>query len=94
MIVLSLSMLDAMLTLMLIDQGANELNPLMAYYLAIGPRVFFLVKYGLTVLVILLIVLADHALKDRFRLFAGLLPVVVTMMSCVVIWELWLLSGR
>jgi hypothetical protein len=93
MIVLSLSLLDAMLTLMLIDRGAYELNPLMAYYLTHGPRIFLLVKYGLTVLAVFLVVLADHTLTTRHRMFAGILPVIGTVLGGVVIWELFLLSG-
>lgn len=93
MIVLGLSLLDATLTLILIGRGAYELNPLMAYYLTHGPRVFLLVKYGLSVSAVFLIVLADHALTTRHRLFAGILPVIGTVLGGVVIWELCLLSG-
>jgi hypothetical protein len=93
MIVLSLCLLDAMLTLMLIDRGAYELNPLMAYYLTDGPRVFLLVKYGLTALAVLLIVLADHTLPARYRMPVGILPIMGAFLGGVVIWELCLLSG-
>jgi Domain of unknown function (DUF5658) len=92
MIVLVLSLSDAMMTLMLTGQGADELNPLMAYYLTLGPRVFLIVKYGITVLSLLLIVLTNQALAAHNRLFAGILPFYVTVMGGVVIWELYLLS--
>jgi hypothetical protein len=91
MIVLVLSLSDAMLTLMLTSRGAEELNPLMAYYLTLGPHVFLLVKYGITVLSLLIIVLTHQALIAHNQLFAGILPFYVTLLGCVVIWELYLL---
>lgn len=45
MIVLGLSLLDALLTMILLSQGATELNPVMRYFLSHGPQVFIFVKY-------------------------------------------------
>lgn len=42
--VLSLSLLDALLTLTLLAKGARELNPVMKYYLNYGPQVFLSAK--------------------------------------------------
>jgi hypothetical protein len=92
MVVLTLSLLDALLTLILINEGARELNPIMAYCLRRGPRVFLLVKYGLTGLSVLFIVLTHHANMDRSRFFAGLLPGFATLLGCVVLWEIYLLA--
>ena len=62
MLVLCLSLLDAMLTLILIAQGARELNPVMQFYLSHGPQVFLLVKYGLTAFSVIIIVLLKESL--------------------------------
>lgn len=93
MIILSLSLLDALLTLILIDRGAHELNPVMAYYLDFGPHVFLLVKYGLTVLSVLIIVLANQAICSRHRLCIGILPLFAAFFGAVVVWEIYLLSA-
>jgi hypothetical protein len=93
MIVLCLSLLDALLTLMLIAQGARELNPVMQYYLSHGPQVFLLVKYGLTAFSVLIIVLLKESLITRYRIGTGmLLHVFAAFFGSVVIWELYLLS--
>lgn len=92
MIVLSLSLLDALLTITLIAQGARELNPVMRYYLNHGPYVFLLVKYGLTASSVLIIVLVTESLTARYRLGTGILSVFAAIFGCVVIWEFYLLS--
>ena len=93
MIVLCLSLLDALLTLILIAQGARELNPVMQYYLSHGPQVFLLAKYGLTAFSVLLIVLLNEALFTRYRIGTSiLLHVFSAFFGSVVIWELYLLS--
>ena len=90
--VMGLSLLDAVLTLTLIAQGAQELNPVMRYYLTHGPRVFLLVKYGMTALSVLIIVVAYETITTRYRLCAGILPICAATFGGVVIWELYLLS--
>ena len=93
MIVLCLSLLDALLTLILIAQGARELNPVMRYYLSHGPHVFLLAKYGLTAFSVLIIVLLKESLITRYRLSTGmLLHVFAAFFGSVVIWEFYLLS--
>jgi hypothetical protein len=93
MIVLGLSLLDALLTLILIAHGARELNPVMRYYLSHGPQVFLLVKYGLTVSSVLIIVLIKESLLTRYQIATGKLLYVFAGFFCgVVIWEFYLLS--
>jgi hypothetical protein len=46
--ILLLSVTDAFLTLTLIAHGANEANPVMAYFLDETPRLFAMVKMALT----------------------------------------------
>ena len=92
-IVLSLSLLDAMLTLILLSKGARELNPIMDYYLGHGHHAFLFVKYGLTALAVILIVLLNDALTTRYRWGTGfLLHLFAACFGCVVIWQFYLLS--
>jgi hypothetical protein len=91
--VLSLSLLDALLTLILVSRGAHELNPIMAYYLSHGTLAFLLVKYGLTALAVILIVLLNEALAARYRLGNGIvLHLFAACFGSVVIWQFYLLS--
>ena len=92
-IVLGLSLLDALLTLMLLAKGAQELNPVMAYYLTHGPRVFLFVKYGLTALSVWLIVLLNDTLASRYRIGSEMvLHVFAAFFGSAVLWQLYLLS--
>jgi len=92
-IVLSLSLLDALLTLILLSHGAKELNPVMRYYLNHGTLAFIFVKYGLTVLPMLIILFAKDALATRYRLNTALLfHIFAAFFGSVVIWEFYLLS--
>ena len=48
--IIFLSVIDALLTLYLINHGAHELNPVMAYYIDVGPYTFFTLKFALTII--------------------------------------------
>jgi hypothetical protein len=91
-VVLFLSLLDALLTLLLIAQGASELNPVMNYYLGHGPQIFLLVKYGLTALSVMIIVIAKEPISARYRISTGILHAFAAFFGGVVIWEFYLLS--
>ena len=56
-----LTIMDATFTLFLINQGATEINPLMAFYLEISPRHFFVTKYLLTCTSILILLFLKNA---------------------------------
>jgi hypothetical protein len=90
--VLILSLLDAALTLVLLSQGAIELNPVMLYYLGHGPMIFLFVKYGLTVLSVFIVVVSYDALIQRYLIGSKLLPLFAILFGGVVVWELYLLS--
>jgi hypothetical protein len=47
--------LDGFLTLLLLDRGAYEVNPLMAYVLDISPSAFLAGKYALTCMAALIV---------------------------------------
>ena len=90
--VLVLSLLDATLTLILIERGAVELNPVMKFYLTLGPTVFVMVKYGITALALLIILLIHAIISTRYRIGSFMLPFCGMVFGSVVIWELYLLA--
>jgi hypothetical protein len=91
-LVLFLSIADALLTLWLIENGAIELNPVLAYYLDLGPNIFMAVKYLVTVCVVLLAVLLNYVYVRLFGLqFSNLLNVFAFCFAMVVMWELFLI---
>ena len=45
--IIFLSVIDALLTLFLMNHGAHEVNPVMAYYITVGPYTFFTLKFAL-----------------------------------------------
>ena len=92
MIFLGLSLLDSLLTMILLSQGAKELNPLMRYFLSHGPRVFIFVKYGLTVLSVLIIVFVKEAFSTRYRIGTDIfLHIFAALFGSVAVWEFYLL---
>jgi len=92
MIVLGLSLLDALFTMILLSQGAKELNPVMRYFLSHGPRTFILAKYGLTVLSVLIIVFVKEAFSTRYRVSTDIfLHLFAAFFGSVVVWEFYLL---
>ncbi len=92
MIVVSLSLIDATLTLVLLDQGAVELNPIMRYYLTLGPAAFVIVKYGITVSALLLMVVLNTLISARYGIGPVLFQFSALVFGSVVVWELYLLS--
>lgn len=92
LIIIMLSVLDAIFTLKLINEGAAELNPIMAYYLNHGPLVFFWAKYTLTCGAILLVFLNQHIyiLKNKVPMKV-LYFVLIIPYALVVQWELFLI---
>lgn len=92
LIVLGLSLLDAVLTLALLEKGAVELNPVMRYYINLGPATFVTVKYGLTALALIFMVVLNAIISARYRIVSLVMfPFCVFIFGAVIIWELYLL---
>ncbi len=92
-LVLGLSVADGVLTLWLIDKGATELNPVMAYYLKQGPHVFMLAKYLITASVVIIAVVMNNAFLRLLKIqFGQLLKVFAGCFAMVVAWELFLMA--
>ncbi len=92
LLILSLSVMDALFTLYLIGQGAVEVNPIMDYFLAYGPLSFFAAKYLLTSLGVLLVLVNRRAFIFGTRVRAQILLVVFAApFALVVKWQLYLI---
>ncbi|HEY0684368.1 MAG TPA: DUF5658 family protein [Steroidobacter sp.] len=93
LLILGLSTLDGVLTLLLISQGANEVNPVMALFVPHNLGWFAVIKLGLTSLGAA--VLVACARMKLFRLFPGelLLYLVVACYLVLVGYELFLLEN-
>ena len=90
--ILLLSILDALLTLYLIDNGSRELNPIMSYFLEYGPFVFMGAKYLLTCVGVVILLLFRNVLRKRSithtqHLFSYIIGTFVT----VIVWEFYLI---
>jgi hypothetical protein len=89
--ILFLSLLDAVLTIYLIEHGATELNPVMDYFLKKGPLLFTVAKYALTcvAVVILLLVVNSVVPRSKFRAHR-LFPYALIAFGSVIVWEIML----
>lgn len=88
---LALSVADAFLTVTLLNNGAEEANPLLALFVTRYPSLFAVVKMGLTgVGIVLLVAVAQSRL---FRVIPGKLVFqgLVLAYLALVIYEAWLL---
>ncbi len=90
--VVVLSMTDACLTLYLVKNGAREINPIMAYCLSHGPSAFILIKYVLTCISVLTLLVLSNVFIIRIRMYTRtIFHYVIGVFSCVVLWELFLI---
>ena len=88
-----LSMLDAFFTLLLINNGAVEVNPLMAFYLEVGPDVFLIVKYLLTCLSLFILLMFSHRVAQSLKMESvKLFSFIIAAFTGVVVWQLYLIS--
>ena len=91
--ILFLSVSDALLTLFLIDHGAYETNPIMAYYLNLGPYIFFTVKYTLTSLGVIALLIFRNQIYRTIKVSASaLLYLFAGIFFAIIAWEIYLIS--
>jgi hypothetical protein len=90
--ILFLSLTDAVLTLNLIERGASEINPVMAYFLQKGPLVFTLVKYGLTSMAVVIFVLVKNSVIHGSRMRTRTLFIfAIVCFAIAVVWQIILI---
>ena len=90
--ILVLSILDAVLTLIVIQRGATELNPVMAYFLEHGTPTFIVAKYILTSIGVLILLIFKNVFLTKIRIYThSLFPCVIFVFITVIAWELFLI---
>ena len=91
--ILLLSVADAFLTLILLQQGAAEVNPFMAVLLYRGVAVFAALKLGITsASIILMVVLARYRFM-RVLQVNWVLYGVLSIYAGLIAYEIWLLKA-
>ena len=92
MMLIIASIVDAILTIQLIEAGAKEINPLMDHLLDNGILVFLLVKYVLTVAGLpLLLIFQNHYLFGTRIRVGYLIPMAVVMYLVLIGYQLVLM---
>lgn len=93
LLLLGLSIVDGVITLLLLQAGCEEINPVMNHLLHQGLLTFMIGKYILTAAGIpLLLVFQNHYLfRTRFRV-GYLIPLFVVMYLCLVCYQLCLVQ--
>ncbi len=90
--VIGLSLLDAFFTLMLMERGAREINPIMAYCLEQSPTLFIGVKYCLTAASVITVLFIKDAYLFKTRTPAKILFFLIMIPFMFVIpWQLHLI---
>ena len=90
-LVLLLSIADAFMTLILIQNGAIEMNPVMAFFLNSGPFAFVMVKYLMTALSVVIVVALHYVCVPYLRFFVrDLITLFAGGFAAVVSWEVFL----
>ena len=88
LIILALSLVDGFFKLHLTNDGAEELNPVMAYFLDLSPWAFMSVKYLLTSLsVICFLILNNLYIKSLNIRVERLFPAIIAVFLVVVFWQ-------
>jgi hypothetical protein len=91
-LILLLSLTDAFLTLFLLDHGAREINPVMAYFLKFGPFTFMGVKYLLTCYSVIVLLIFHNVYFRKLRIHTrSLFSCAAAVLVIVIAWELFLM---
>ena len=90
-LLLILSISDGLFTLHLIDLGAIEKNPLMAYFLSLGAWPFMIAKFILTCSGILVLLVFHNFYSGLLRIhIISVIPAFVAIFLFVPFWQLFL----
>ena len=90
--ILMLSIFDALLTLILINKGSTELNPVMDYFLQHGLLPFIVAKYILTSFGVFILLIFKNVFITKAKIYThSLFPAVIITFAAVIVWELILI---
>ena len=88
-----LSVTDGLLTLFLINHGAYETNPVMAYCLKFGPFAFIVVKYALTSMGVLILLIFRNIVLRKIKVGVhSIFYCVIGVFMAAVAWQFYLIS--
>lgn len=90
--ILLLSCLDATFTLNLLQQGSVELNPIMAWLIAVNPHLFVAVKLGFTAMGSILLLAHTHFFVFRSLRVVNLLYLCVIGYFTLICYEIMLFA--
>jgi hypothetical protein len=91
-LILIFSLADAFLTLLLVDRGATELNPVMACVLNHGPAAFIGAKYLLTSISVIILVILSQVFLLRVGIhIRSIISSILMLFSSIIVWEVYLL---
>lgn len=93
LLVMLLSVADAVLTLTLLNHGAIELNPFMRMVVMGSDRSFVYLKLGITAITVTMLVLLIRVRTFGRQLAGPLLLLTALSYSLLVSYEYWLLDG-
>ena len=86
---LLLCIADAFFTLQLVNRGAHELNPVMGFFLRLGPGVFLAVKYAATGISLIVLLLFKNRPFWKERIYGRhVLAAVPFIYALLILWEL------
>lgn len=90
-ILLILSLTDGFCTLYLLERGAREINPLMAYLISLGPVPFIFGKFALTSCgIVCLLVLSNMYFRPLRMHIRTIFPVLIVFFAIVIAWQIFL----
>ena len=92
--ILFLSVIDALLTLSLLNHGAYETNSVMAFFLKFGPYTFFIPQYLLTIVPVICLLMCRNVVLRIIKISTrSVLYFIAVFYLAVVGWELYLISN-
>lgn len=90
---LGCTLIDGFLTLELIEMGSDEVNPVMRFFLGIGPESFLTVKYVLTASAIPVLMIFKNHRMFRTRFCVGyLIPMFLGLYFILIFYQVELLA--
>jgi hypothetical protein len=91
--ILFLCVIDALLTLRLLNQGPYEINPVMAYFLKFGPYTFFIAKYLVTIIPAIFLLMFGNIVLRIIKSTRSVLYAMAVFYLAVVVMQLYLVSN-
>ena len=91
-LILFFNVADTILTVVLTNHGAKEINPFMAYFIEIGPYTFFSVKYSICCLSLLFILMFRNIFIKPIKIYGGsLFNYILGVYIGIVSWNFLML---